>query len=240
MFQPAIPVFGMVLPPLIWQRDFFPLNFRSATGSLQDLEQCPAPQVRRSGWAMHTRSWLECKRQSLCIHGCLDLFVDRFESGSNCSNRDSSFDTDHTTLIYQPSLFGETCLSMQMTSRLSSLISAITSKHGQVSSYICVASITLIISTIANSNEFFLHTCAKSPCARNPLRRSCLGSFFRWQRHDTPAWSCSTCLWNIIGQDWLLWSGAFISRYLNIVIRRSAYSIAVVRLFKPWRLIMNR
>lgn len=58
---------------------------------------------------------------------------------------------------------------------------------------------------------------------------------FRWRRHDTPAWSCNTWFWNVIGQDWLLWSGAFISRYLNIVIRRSAYSIAVVRLFKPCR-----
>lgn len=58
---------------------------------------------------------------------------------------------------------------------------------------------------------------------------------FRWRRHDTPAWSCSTWFWNVIGQHWLLWSGAFISRYLIIVIRRSAYSIAVVRLFKPCR-----
>lgn len=198
------------------------------------------PKYAEADRAMHTRSWPECKRQSLCIHGCLDVFVDRFESGSNCSNRASPFDTDHTTLIYRPSLFGETCLSMKMTSRSSSLISAITSKQGQVSSYICVASITLIISTIANSNEFFLHTCAKSPCARNPLRRSCLGSFFvdnvTTPPHEAVAPGFGTLLAKID------YSGLVRSSLVIWILLFDALHIPLrfVRLFKPWRLIMNR
>lgn len=238
MFQPAIPVFGMVLPPLIWQRDFFALNPRSATGSLQDLEQCPAPQVRRS-WLGNAYTLLTRMQTAEPLHswmpGCFCI-----ESGSNCSNRASSFDTDHTTLIYRPSLFGETCLSMKMTSRSSSLISAITSKQGQVSSYICVASITLIISTIANSNEFFLHTCAKSPCARNPLRRSCLGSFFvdnvTTPPHEAVAPGFGTLLAKID------YSGLVRSSLVIWILLFDALHIPLrfVRLFKPWRLIMNR
>lgn len=105
----------------------------------------------------------------------------------------------------------------------------------------------LISAQTREQHPSYVHTHAKNPCASDWPRRSCLGFLFvrhlrmklwlllRWRGHDIPAWICSTWFWNVIGQDWLLWSGALMSRYLNIVIRRSAYSIAFVRLFKPCR-----